>query len=91
MVKMTSFPSFIWFWVDSVAILIVTNTQYPTFHGDHVGLRFFYQPLHMAYAKKWKPLLMADSILGLYWKMDGPELKHFSCLEVKIFFYMFVL
>ena len=41
MVQMISFSSFIWFRVDSEAILIVINTQYPAFHGDHVRLRFF--------------------------------------------------
>ena len=40
-VQMISFSSFIWFWVNLEAILIVINTQYPTFHSYHVRLRFF--------------------------------------------------
>ena len=76
MVQMISFSSFIWFRVDSEAILIVINTQYPAFHGDHVRLRFFINLYMWLMPRSESHYSWQVTFWGL-WRMDGPELKHF--------------
>ena len=79
MVQMISFSRFIWFWVDSEAILIVINTQYPTFHSDHVRLRFFFINLYM-----W---LMPRSEIHYSWQVPfGDFCEGWMDLNLSIFF-----